>query len=428
MFCAASAGHNARGVRTFLILLIVAAFLLRLGAVVALRDMRQGPKLSLGSDGVEYDKLAARMVEGQGYNLRAGQPTSFRAPGFPLFLAGLRLIFKQDYRPQYVAFCLLGALACGLTYLLARELLTEGAARVAAVLLVFYFPHVYFSTAFFSEVLFVPLVALALWQFLVYLRTGSLASVAAAALALGWAALTRPVAMLIPPVLIGVLVWSRRKSIRSAVAPVALLVCGFALVVLPWTARNYRVHGKMVWIATNGGSTFYGANNDWVIATVSHYGEWTSTITQPGAAEDLAKDEVDRDRSQWRRGEMWLGSHIRWVPLMLAAKYVRLWLPDISSPNRAFVLLNVVFTTPFLVLILLGQFRMTRGAEFWTPGWLALHGTGLATVAMALLTWGSSRFRDANAPLLMVYAAVAVSWLVPSACRLLGRDSRPPDA
>ena len=96
----------------------------------------------------------------------AGQPTSFRAPGFPLFLAGLRLIFKQDYRPQYVAFCLLGALACGLTYLLARELLTEGAARVAAVLLVFYFPHVYFSTAFFSEVLFVPLVALALWQFL----------------------------------------------------------------------------------------------------------------------------------------------------------------------------------------------------------------------------------------------------------------------
>ncbi|MGD0199375.1 MAG: hypothetical protein ABSD27_01345, partial [Bryobacteraceae bacterium] len=221
----------------------------------------------------------------------------------------------------------------------------------------------------------------------------------------------RPFAVLISPVLIGIVLWSRRKSIRDAIAPAALLLCGFLVVVLPWTVRNYVVHGKLVWIATNGGSTFYGGNNDWVISSIRHYGGWVSTRGLPGASEDLAKDEVERDRSQWRRGKQWVQSHIRWMPALLAAKYVRLWLPDIDSPNRAYVWLNVVCTTPFLLLILAGQLRMTRSAQWWSPSWLVLHGAGATTAVMALITWGSPRFRDVNATLLMVYAAVAVVWI-----------------
>jgi hypothetical protein len=289
--------------------------------------------------------------------------------------------------------------------------LTEEGARIAGLAAVVYFPSVYFSTGFASETLFLPLLGLALWTFLMHLRTRSLIALAIAGIALGWAALTRPFAVLIPPVWIGVLLWARRDALRKALAPAAILLCGFSLVVLPWTIRNYRVHGRFVLIATNGGSTFYGSNNDWAISSFRNYGRWTSTRFLPGFAEIAAKHDAERDRIEWRRGEQWVLSHWRWMPVLFAAKYVRLWMPDIDSANRKYVLLDWVLTTPFLLLILTAQFHMLRHKRWWSPKWLAIHGTGLATVAATLVTWGSPRFRDANATLLMVYAAVALLWI-----------------
>lgn len=396
--------------RRFLVLLIAAAFLVRLAAVIALRDMRQGPSLSFGSDGVEYNQFGLQLANGNGYSWPSGRPTSFRAPGFPLLLAGLHAVFG-NYVPFYLTFCLLGSLAALLTFFVGREVLPDTAARVAALCVAFYPPHVYFATEFASENLFVPLLTLALWLVLVHLRTGSLAPVAIAGLALGWATLTRSFAILIPPALSLLLLWPRRQTIQRALPAAALLLGGFLAVVLPWTMRNYKVHGTLVLVATNGGSTFYGGNNDWAISNVRNYGAWVSTRLLPGADADALKAEAERDRSQWQRGKQWVRTHLAWMPLLVTAKYVRLWLPDISSRNRAYVLLQLVCTTPFLLLVLLGQFRMLRAARWWTPAWLVLHATGLTTAFVALLFWGSPRFRDANASLLMLYAAVALELL-----------------
>lgn len=393
--------------RRFLLLVFVAAFLVRLAAVVALRDLRQGPSARLGSDGIEYDHFGLQLSQGNGYVTPAGRPSAFRAPGFPFLLAGIHFLFHGDYRPVYLSFCLLGALAAAFTYLLAREVLPDSAARLAAVLVAVYPPHVYFSTEFASEVLFVPLLTLALWQVLVHLRTGSPAAIAVAGLAFGWAVLTRSFALLIPMVALAVLFWSRRRRLRSALLPAALLLLAVAACLFPWLLRNERVLGAPVLVATNGGSTFYGGNNDWVLSSLRHYGAWVTTRQLPGAAEDLIKPEVERDRSQWRRGFQWVRGHLAWMPLLIVAKYVRLWLPDFESRNRAYVLLQLVGTTPFLLLVFLGQLRMLRNRQWWTPGWLLVHGAGLATALTALVFWGSPRFRDANASLLMLYAAVA---------------------
>jgi heme A synthase len=41
------------------------------------------------------------------------------------------------------------------------------------------------------------------------------------------------------------------------------------------------------------------------------------------------------------------------------------------------------------------------------------HGIIAATIITALIFWGSPRFRDANLPLLMAYAAVGLQTILP---------------
>src|SRR5262249_18291905 len=65
----------------------------------------------------------------------------------------------------------------------------------------------------------------------------------------------------------------------------------------------------------------------------------------------------------------------------------------------------------FLLLFALGAVVCLRRRAGRTAGWLAVHGCLLATLVTALVFWGSPRFRDANAPLLMLYAAVTVGAL-----------------
>jgi 4-amino-4-deoxy-L-arabinose transferase-like glycosyltransferase len=390
---------------TFLAVLVLTAFLIRFGMVWALRDLSEGPTLRHGADGVEYNSLALQVANGNGYVGPSGHPTSFRAPGFPLFLAALYFVAGPDYPLIYVVFCLLGALSCLLTYLLACELVPEGTARIAAVLAAVYFPLIYYASMFASENVFVPCLALCVWLFLRHLRTRSIPALALAGLALGWAALTRPFALLLVPVLLGLLVGHQVRVRRlRPLAPVVLVVA-FLAILLPWTVRNYLAHDRLVLVATNGGSTFYGGNNDLVLSELRYLGNWVTTVKLPGR--DLIEatpDEVSHDQMEWQLGWQWCRQHLRSLPLLWLYKFCRLWLPDLDSANRSYVLAQVLGYSPFLVLFVLGLVRRLRYG--WSTPWLVIDGALMATILTGLIFWGSPRFRDANAPLLMAFAAL----------------------
>src|SRR5579871_4881759 len=145
---------------TFVLILFLLAFTLRAALVLALRDIHTGPQGIASADDVEFNNLALRVSQGEGYVGDQGQPTSFRAPGWPLFLAAIYRVAGPCVPLIYGVLCLLGAFACVLTYLLARELVAEGPARAAGLLAACYLPHVYFSAGFLSEALFVPCLTL----------------------------------------------------------------------------------------------------------------------------------------------------------------------------------------------------------------------------------------------------------------------------
>lgn len=388
------------GIRVF-----AAALAVRIALVLLLRDPFVGPTAGPTADDVEFDAIARNVADGVGF-VNHGRPTSFRAPGWPWLLAGVYATIGTWPPFVYLLNCLLGASSCVLAYALGRELLDEKGARRAAWLSVFFLPHAWFATLYYSENLFVPLLALSAWLMVRRARTDAVWLAAAAGLTLGAAALARPFAVLLLP-LWGVLplLAPRAGHARALLASLAFAVAAVA-VIAPWTLRNQAVHGQPVLIATNGGSTFYGGNNDRVVGEWRLWGSWVSTVELPGRYEiEAAPDEVSHDRTEWRLGTEWVRHNPVKALALLPMKVLRLifWLPDFDA-GRWFVAVRAACWVPYLVLLL---FSLTRLP--WGRGWLVIHAALLATVVAAMIFWGSPRFRDANAPLLMLLAAVGWS-------------------
>jgi 4-amino-4-deoxy-L-arabinose transferase-like glycosyltransferase len=397
-----------------IMIIFVAAFILRLLAVVALRDIHAGPTRAFGADGIEFDELGQQVALGHGYELLPGHPTSFRAPGFPLFLAVIDYVAGLHYPLLYLIFCVLGAAACVLTYLVALELVKPPLALLAGVLAATYINGIYFATVFASESVYLVCFALSLWLFLRYLKNGSSWELFVCALSLGWGILTRPFALLLLPLFGSILLWNMWKRKKFNFGQIVMFAVIPLAVVAPWTIRNYKVFHHFVLIANNGGSGIYQGNNDVVLSKPYYLGAWISTTDLPYRyLIDAEPDEVSHDREEAHLGVQWIKAHLQWMPLLCTYKLVRLWLPDIATGNKKSLLLQWVFATPFLILMLIGLFWCLSRRRYWTQEWVLVHGIIAATVFVTLVFFGSPRYRDANIPVLMIYAAFGILVLLP---------------
>jgi 4-amino-4-deoxy-L-arabinose transferase-like glycosyltransferase len=408
----AFAGRDSRGLWTYLAILIVAAFAMRCGAVAGLRNIHQFHGRSpAGADAVEFNQIGLNLAAGKGYATTPGYPTAFRSPGFPLFLGAVYSLSYENYPLVYFALILIGVVTCLLTYAAAREVLTENFALLAGLLTAVYLPHVYFSTIFMSEGLFALCVALALWSFLLYLRKRSGWMIAITGLAVGYAALCRPIGLLfvifLAPALVQAAGWKLAPLLRSLV-PFGLAVVA---VIFPWTLRNYNLFHHWGLIATNGGSTFYGANNDTTLHDKAYRGGWIATNYLPGRKEiDAQPDEYTHDQMEWKLGKAWVSAHLADLPLTTVYKVAGFWFPDTTSANRKFVLMQLLGYTPFGIAILIGLvLSLVPLQQAAKPAWLALHGILLADLASSVVFYGCARFRDSVTPVLMIYAAFALA-------------------
>jgi hypothetical protein len=84
-----------------------------------------------------------------------------------------------------------------------------------------------------------------------------------------------------------------------AMLPIALLLLGAALVIAPWTMRNYQVLGGFKLVSTNGGGNFYRANNPLA----------TGGYTPVGAIDLSQMSELDSDRVGKELGIRWIKEH-----------------------------------------------------------------------------------------------------------------------
>ena len=207
-----------------------------------------------GWEGIDhYDDLSQLLARGEPF------PTTDVPWGYAYFLAAFIRVFGHRLWVPLLAQAALNALVPILSYrLIAIEFDRRTAIAAAALIGVASFNTVYASTASSDAVCTVLFVA-GLWAFAEGRRRGGWAHFGLAGLFLGLAPQFRPNLILLPAVLAALYVLVRPRNLRK-VGQMVLCVGTAALMLVPWTARNYRLLGLVLPTSSHGGvQLWYGS-------------------------------------------------------------------------------------------------------------------------------------------------------------------------
>ncbi len=231
----ASLSINIAGWRRIVGGLFVAAFMIRLAFVLTLQDG------FYFYDSVDYTASALNLVThgefGEAYR---------RPPAYPVFLAGIYSLFGQTILAIRLVESLLGACLAMVVAVIGRCIAGEGVGALAGFLWAVFPNAIFIAGLVYPTGLATMLLACAVLCLVT--EAGKLLAPGRAMLGglfVGFAALTVPVALLTAGALaLWVLYWQHTRRLLLA----ALVLLGVALALAPWTARNYKVHGRFVLI------------------------------------------------------------------------------------------------------------------------------------------------------------------------------------
>jgi 4-amino-4-deoxy-L-arabinose transferase-like glycosyltransferase len=229
---------------------------------------------------------------------------------------------------------------------------------------------------------------------------------------LGLAVLARSELVLFAPL---VMVWvliARRRDWRSV-----LLVLGVSgAVVAPWVLFNLTRFERPVFLTTNDGTTWLGANCDDMYHGPGA-GGWSieCVVRDP----DYLADEEPSVRSARQRSLAfdYIGDHAGQVPKVMAARLARtldlygrrdLVAQDVGEERPRWASwAGIVMFWALAVLAVVGALRLRRRA------WTLLVLPFMVVLATTLLFYGGHRIRSTAEPSIVALAGVAVASLAP---------------
>ena len=357
-------------------------------------------------DPVHYDELAMRMAAGQGYVDLNGEPTAYRAPGYPAFLAGLYEVFGRSRWVGGTANAVLWTLAATLTYALACQMLTPGRSLLAAAALAFLPVHLFRYTAIlWNESLYTALALACLLTAFLLVRRPGWRLAALLGVLIGVSVYVRPTLLLLP-LLLPVLLTLNGVSCRRAL-PMAAVVMAVAIIcVAPWSVRNYVMMGDFVPLSTNAGVNLYIGNGP------------GATGKYRGVGMSAEESEADLNRKYRRLAvERVVSDPVGWVRV-LPAKAFYLWaasggrLQVRSLPGVEFLMwlwtIQFIAQSYWMALAIGAVFALGRPAlrRYWRRRWegVFLWGTLAYWTCFHLAFFGMGRFHLPVAALVVIIA------------------------
>jgi 4-amino-4-deoxy-L-arabinose transferase-like glycosyltransferase len=286
--------------------------------------------------------------------------------------------------------------------LLGRRLAGDRAGLLAAGLAAVYPTLIAADGALMTESLYGVLAALSLLAAYRLVDAPGLGRALILGAVVGVAALARAEALLLLALLLVPLV--RRPGGLRAAAAVCL---AFAVVLAPWTARNWIAFDRPVIVATEGGETLAGANCD-----ASYFGPnigaWeVSCVRFSGRGNEAAALNAEG-----REGIRYALDHLDRVPLVAAARLGRTWglyHPFRTPEGRASWVMHLGVAL-YLVLVPLAVYGFLVLRRRRVPVWI-LTAPFITVTLTTLVAYGSVRFRHSAELSLVVLAAVALDRL-----------------
>lgn len=368
--------------------------------------------------GYELGRVARAIAAGEGFSspLRMVDtgPTAWFTPIFPYLVAGIFKIWGIYSVTSEIIIQTLNCVFASLTiipiYAIAKRTFGEVSAIGAAWVWVFLPTALFFPILWIWDTSLIALFfALIFWATLAMPeKHGLLPWVGYGAL---WVTgvLINPSILSLFPFFLGWLIWEARKAAVPWAKPVAAALLIFAIGLVPWTIRNYRVMGKFIVLRSNFGLELWLGNNPDVTDSMSN---WAHPNDNPAEAQKYARmGEIAYMAEKQHEAFAFMRTHPADTLNFMFRRFVENWLGITDSPAdlwatgifkvQGFIVLNSLLS----VLCLLGAFFAHRTKIPEAP----LYVTVLLIFPLVFyLTHSSLRYRFPIDPIIVVLAVSAV--------------------
>jgi 4-amino-4-deoxy-L-arabinose transferase-like glycosyltransferase len=355
-------------------------------------------------DALTFHLEGGYVADGQGFhNITDGARTAEHPPLHILVIALIDLLGGHSFAAQKIALGFVGTGTVVLIGLCGRLLGSEALGLTAAAVAALY-PMLWLADgSLMSETTYALLVSAALLCALAYRRSPSARLAAALGALIALAGLTRGEGLALLVFLALPLAWRRWRQL-------ALAGAAAVVVLAPWTIRNLATFDKPFVISTNGEAIWAGANCQRTYYT-DQIGAWVFACYGSRPAGDESEQAlVYRDR-----GLRYMRHHSGRLPAVVAARLGRLW--DVYRPwtqgtffsategrrPRATHVALVVYWLLLPLAIAGALLLRRRRRELWI-----LLAPVLMVTLVAAATYGTTRFRMAAEPSIVLLAAVAL--------------------
>lgn len=360
------------------------------------------PPSDLFSDQAEYDAVGISIASGLGISLN-GMPYVFHPPGYPLLLGAIYAVCGHSYASVRIVQSLLGAFTCVLVFLIGERLFSRQVACLATAVAVVYPFLVFYTALLLSETLFVFLSTLFLYLLARLRGNPSARTACLAGVVLAMMNLTRPVTLLLPLVL-PAWAWLEFRDKKQAAKVAVLIGLVMSVTMLPWTIRNYIVTHAVIPVAANDWAALYGANNRSILKDPDAIGGWVNP-------EPMEREAYRSAYLSFFREYLF---EEPWELLRLEAhKLKRFWtvFPKTRMTGKVISAFSYGLLLPFFLWGTLLSFKSQY--KPWLLGWWIAY-----FCFMALVAYGSTRFRLPVEPAIILFAAVALQKIW---AKLIGR-------
>jgi hypothetical protein len=398
-------------------LILVGSMLLYVSTALVKRADLSPERLEV--DEFQYYTEAGAFAQG------IGELHTSRVVGHPLLIAALRKGFGDRLLPIQLAVSAIASLTAPLAYLLARrELRDARTAAIAGVGVMLWPPFVWYGTTLYSESVALPLFVAFLLAMpgprtIAASRSGRWFG---AGMILGLCMHYRAMYLIYSP-LAAWLAYCRAGGGRAGLARAAILAAGSLVVVVPWSIFMSIREGTPVLLTTQGGAGLSGGLNSELIRIereqvrmegVARSGRqiWTGPgkwldVNSSGflSPEEVRLPAATQNRILTQRTLAWISTHradaayLSWRKLLYMWGFYPFWN---GWSLTIFGNIPVVILLPTAVAALVGLRGYLRTlALLWT--------LPLFSSVVALLTWGSWRFRQPGDLGLILLAATLFS-------------------
>jgi len=381
------------------LLIFFVALILRIGFILTLDN-------SIDVWGDWWDELGWKLATGQGYWVNNpyfpdGEPFySWRTPGFPLFLAGIYYLFGHSYLAAKIGLAFISSVTSILLFFLAGLIINRKAGIICSSLYAVYPAAIFWTGYLAPETLAAFLMVLLAFAAIYTMRKDTLFWSFYTGIVFGLLFLTRPVVIVMLPVLVIYFFFNRKNLI-----PRLFLLFTGCLVITPWVIRNYKIHHTFLLGSTEGGVVFYIANNEKSLSDPNGF------YHNEDIKEFRGLSEVETDRKFYRMGLEFVKENPGTYLKLVMDRFIRFWRfypHTISGPGQPYSKKHIVIS--FLTecpLVIFGWIGFFLALREWRK-FFVLHGFVITFSTVTILIRSAIRYRFPIMPFMLILTIYAL--------------------